>query len=158
MRSSSDAPQCALRRYRDVRLRRHNRLNRTEWSTVIRPASERPMMTHYLISFPSEAMVLSEEDFAIVVDTSHDVAREMRDAGVLVFAGGIDEGTPPVRVGADNAVSTGTYPQTVGLTGGFTVIDVATREEAVQWAARVAAGCRCTQELRAFHPDDLSRP
>lgn len=115
-------------------------------------------MTNYLISFPSEAMVLSEEDFAIVVDTSHAVVREMRDAGVLVVAGGIDEGTPPVRVTAEGTITPGTYPQTVGFNGGFTVIDVATREEATEWAAKIAAGCRCDQELRAFQPDDLSRP
>lgn len=112
-------------------------------------------MTNYLISFPSEAMVLSEEDFAEVVETSHAVVREMRDAGVLVFAGGIDEGTAPVRVSADGSVSAGTYPQTVGFNGGFTVIDVPTREEATEWAAKVAAGCRCAQELRAFGEDEL---
>lgn len=105
-------------------------------------------MTTYLISFPSEAMVLSDEDFAIVVGTSNAVVREMRDAGVLVFAGGIDEGTPPVRVGANGTVSPGTYPQTAGFNGGFTVIDVATRDEATEWAAKVAAACRCDQELR----------
>lgn len=107
-------------------------------------------MTAYLISFPSEAMVLIDEDFATVVETSHAIVREMRDAGVLVFAGGLAEHVDPVRVTATGEVTDGTYPQTVGFNGGFTVIDVATRAEATEWAARVAAACRCDQELRAF--------
>lgn len=112
-------------------------------------------MTNYLISFPSEAMILSEAEFPEVVETSHAVVRDMRDAGVLVFAGGIDESTAPVRVAADATVTPGTYPQTVGFNGGFTVIDVPNREDAVEWAARVAAACRCDQELRAFGDDAL---
>lgn len=112
-------------------------------------------MTNYLISFPSEAMIISDEDFPTVVETSHAVVREMRDAGVLVFAGGIDDGVTPVRVDASGSVSPGTYPQTAQFNGGFTVIDVATREEATHWAAKVAAACRCDQELRAFGPNDI---
>jgi len=107
-------------------------------------------MTSYLISFPSEAMILTPEEFPLVVASSHAVVREMREAGVLVFAGGLDESIPPVRVDAGGTITEGTYPQTARFNGGFTVIDVATRAEAEEWAARVAAGCRCDQELRAF--------
>ena len=38
-------------------------------------------------------------------------------------------------------------------TAGITIIDVATRDEAVMWAAKIAAACRCPQELREFFYD-----
>ena len=113
-------------------------------------------MLHFLISFPSEAMVFPEEDFAAVVESSHAVVREMKEAGVYVFGGGIDEDVPPVRVAADGTVTEGTYPSTKELRGGFTVVKVASREEALRWAAKVAIGCRCAQEVRAFQYDPES--
>jgi hypothetical protein len=51
-------------------------------------------MTKYLISFPSEAMVVPEEDFEAVVEASHAVIEEAKAAGVYVFGGGIDEAFP----------------------------------------------------------------
>jgi hypothetical protein len=37
--------------------------------------------------------------------------------------------------------------------GGFTLINVPSREEALQWAARIAIACRCAQEVRAIGAD-----
>ena len=37
--------------------------------------------------------------------------------------------------------------------GGFTLIDVDTHEEALDWAARFAAACRCAQEVRVVMDD-----
>jgi hypothetical protein len=53
----------------------------------------------------------------------------------------------------DGTVTDGTYPQTKELDGGFAVIDAPSREEAVEWAAKLAAACRCDQEVREFMPD-----
>ena len=33
---------------------------------------------------------------------------------------------------------------------GVTIIDVPSREEALQWAAKLAAACRCPQEVHEF--------
>ena len=41
-------------------------------------------MTHFLISFPSAAMVISDEDFPDVVRDSHAVIQEAKDAGETV--------------------------------------------------------------------------
>ena len=38
------------------------------------------------------------------------------------------------------------------MIGGFSVVDVASREEALKWAARIAAACRCAQEVREVMP------
>ena len=113
-------------------------------------------MTKFLISFPSGEMQFEEEDFQTVVDESHAVIQEAKDAGVYVFGGGIDESVPPVRVSADGTVTPGTYPQTSRLEGGYTVLEVPTREEAVAWAAKIATACRCPQELRQFGYDPIS--
>ena len=114
-------------------------------------------MNHYLISFPSSAMNhISQEDFPSVGEASRAVIREAKAAGVYVFGGGIDETVPPAMVTAEGKVSPGTYPGTSKLNGGFCVLRVRTREEAEQWAARIAAGCRCTQELREFMYDPES--
>jgi hypothetical protein len=112
-------------------------------------------MTKYLISFPSEAMVLTEEEFPIVVAESHAVIEEAKAAGVYVFGGGIDEDVDPVLVSADGSVSTDTYPGTQ-IKGGFTILELPNRMAAEEWASKIAASCRCSQELREFMFDPQS--
>lgn len=106
-------------------------------------------MTRYLISFDQHAMDhIPEAELPDVARTSHAVAQEAKDAGVFVFAGGLDEDVDPVTVAGDGTVTAGTYPL-----GGMTVIDVPSRQEALEWAAKLAVGCRCAQEISAFLPD-----
>lgn len=112
-------------------------------------------MTKYLISFPSEAMVLTAEEFPTVVAESHAVIEEAKAAGVYVFGGGINEEAAPALVAADGSVSAGTYPGSE-LTGGITVLELPTREDAVEWARKIAVACRCSQELREFGYDPQS--
>ena len=112
-------------------------------------------MTKFLISFPSEAMVLTEEEFPIVSADSHAVIEEAKEAGVYVFGGGIEEEVDPVLVSANGTVSDASYPGS-RLTGGFTVLELPTRADAVHWASKIAAACRCSQELREFGYDPAS--
>jgi hypothetical protein len=113
-------------------------------------------MSKYLISFPSRAMVVPDGEWEAVVRDSHAVIEEAKAAGVYVFGGGIDESVPPVLVAADGTVATGGYPWAPTLDGGFTVLELPTREDAIAWAARIARACRCAQELRAFGFDPAS--
>ncbi|QMW65272.1 transcription initiation protein [Mumia sp. ZJ1417] len=113
-------------------------------------------MTKYLISFPSAAMDLSGEDLHAVSEESHAVVQEAKDAGVWVFGGGIDESVPPVMVDAEGTVTEGTYPQTKELEGGYAVLELPSQEAALEWAAKIAASCRCAQEVRAFQYDPAS--
>lgn len=112
-------------------------------------------MTKYLISFPSEAMVLTAEELPIVSAEAHAVIEEAKAAGVYVFGGGIDEQVDPVLVSGDGSVSTEIYPGSQ-LNGGFTVLELPTREDAVEWARKIAVACRCAQELREFMYDPAS--
>jgi hypothetical protein len=114
-------------------------------------------MTKYLVSFPSGSMVFPDEDLQAVSDASHAVVEEAKDAGVWVFGGGIDESVPPVLVDGDGTVTEGTYPQTKQLEGGYTVLELPSREAALEWAAKIAVACRCAQEVRAFQYDPASR-
>ena len=113
-------------------------------------------MTKYLISFPSGAMDVTPEELPAVADAAHAVVQEAKDAGVWVFGGGIDETVAPVRVDAAGTVREGTYPETAKIEGGYTVLELATREEALAWAAKIARACRCEQEVRAFQYDPAS--
>jgi hypothetical protein len=47
----------------------------------------------------------------------------------------------------------GPYPETKEVIGGFAVVDVPSREEALDWAAKIAVACRCAQEVRELLPD-----
>lgn len=113
-------------------------------------------MAKYLISFPSAAMVVPDGEWEAVVRDSHAVIEEAKADGVYVFGGGIDESVPPVLVSADGTFTAGGFPWAPPLTGGFAVLELPTREQAVAWAARLAQACRCDQELRVFGFDPLS--
>ena len=110
----------------------------------------------YLISFPSAAMVVSGDELEAAGRESRAVIEQAKVAGVYVFGGGIDEAVPPVLVSADGTVAEGGYSWAPQLNGGFTVLELRSREEAVAWAARIAKACRCQQELRVFGFDPAS--
>lgn len=113
-------------------------------------------MAKYLISFPSAAMVVPDGEWEAVGRDAHAVIDEAKAAGVYVFGGGIDETVPPVLVSADGRVALGGYPWAPTLDGGFTVLELPSREHAIAWAARIAKACRCAQELRVFQFDPQS--
>lgn len=113
-------------------------------------------MTKYLISFPGPAMEVAPEDFAAVGDAAHAVIRDAKAAGVYVFGGGIDEAVAPLMVASDGTVTKETYPQTREFNGGFCVLELPSREAAINWAAKIAKACRCSQEVREFQYDPES--
>ncbi|SJN22340.1 hypothetical protein FM104_03460 [Microbacterium esteraromaticum] len=113
-------------------------------------------MTKYLISFPSAAMTFSDEELLAVAEAARAVVQEAKEAGVWIFNGGIDELLPPARVDAERNITQGTYSQTAQMEGGYTVLELPTYDDALDWAAKIAAACRCAQEVRAFQEDSTS--
>lgn len=110
-------------------------------------------MTQFLISFNDGAMDhIPDGDWADVGKASHEVVEEAVRAGVWVFGGGLQRQRASV-VGTDGIVTDGPYPETKEVIGGFAVVDVPTRDEALAWAAKIAVGCRCAQEVRELMPD-----
>jgi hypothetical protein len=81
------------------------------------------------------------------------VVEEMKDAGVYVFAGGLEEGGPVYSADATSGsvlVTDGPYVETKEFLGGLTVVDVPDDETATMWAGRLAQGCGWPQEVRRF--------
>ena len=110
-------------------------------------------MTRYLISFEDGAMAdIPEKDFPAVGKAAHAVMQEAVNAGAWVFGAGLERQRASI-VATDEAVTDGPYPETKEVIGGFVVIDVPSREEALEWAAKIAVACRCAQEVRELLPD-----
>ena len=109
-------------------------------------------MTKYLISFDDGAMTFPEEELPDVAKAALAVVREAREAGVWVFSAGLESQRASI-VATDGTVTDGPYPETKEVIGGLFVVDVSSREEALEWAAKIAVACRCAQEVREFGPD-----
>ena len=110
-------------------------------------------MARYLISFDDGAMDhIPHEEMLAVGKAAHAVVQEAVDAGVWVFGAGREDRGATI-VATDGTVTDGPYPETKEVIGGFAVVDVPSREEALAWAAKIAVACRCAQEVRELLPD-----
>jgi hypothetical protein len=110
-------------------------------------------MARYLISFNDGAMDhIPDEDMPAVGKAAHDVIQEAANAGAWVFGAGLERQKASV-VATNGAITDGPYPETKEVIGGFAVVEVATREEALEWAAKIALACRCAQEVREVMDD-----
>jgi hypothetical protein len=113
-------------------------------------------MPRYLISFDDGSMDhIPEEDLPDVGQASRAVVQEAKDAGVWIFGGGLQRQQATI-VGSDGAITDGPDPETKTAIGGFAAIEVASRAEALDWAARLARSCRCAQEVREIMYDPES--
>ena len=78
------------------------------------------------------------------------VVSEMKEAGVLVFAGGLEEKIE-LAFGFDESGAVGgpisTYRE---FLGGLTILNLATDDEAKIWGAKLAQACGWPQEVRKF--------
>lgn len=111
-------------------------------------------MTRFLISFDDGAMVFPEEDLEDVGRAAHAVVQEAQDAGVWIFGAGLQSQRASI-VSPDETVVEGPYPETKAVLGGFAIVDVASREQALEWASKFAVACRCAQEVRELMHDPL---
>jgi hypothetical protein len=112
-------------------------------------------MAHYLIFFNQQWVGdHTEEWFQSRGPLARAVVEEMKEAGVVVFAGGLVEEIETAFT-ADATSGTlsftdGPYGQTEEYLGGMTIVDVADDEEARMWAGKVAVACGWPQEVRRF--------
>ena len=109
-------------------------------------------MTRYLISFDDGAMIIPAADLAEVTRAAHEVVRAAQAAGVWISGGGVSGHAVSV-VATDGTVTEDPYPVTKGHLGGFAIVDVSSRAEALEWAAKIAAACRCAQDVRELMHD-----
>jgi hypothetical protein len=112
-------------------------------------------MPRFLISFDDGSVDhIPEADLPAVGDAAHAVVRDAKAAGAWIFGGGLLRQQASI-VAPDGTVTHGPVPETKAVIGGFSVIEVGSREDALHWAARMAAACRCAQDVREimFDPE-----
>src|SRR5690606_14273554 len=91
---------------------------------------------------------MMETPFEEMLEITGRFNEELIQAGVLVAVEGLDDPAESVVVdfsGETPVVTDGPYGETKELFGGFYVIDVASKEEAIEWAKRIPAftGTKC---------------
>src|SRR3954453_10916745 len=90
-------------------------------------------------------------DFKEIVETMGRYNAQLIKAGVLVAAEGLDDpkDTIVVDFSSQPPVATdGPYGETKELFNGFWILDVASKEEAVEWAKRAPLGAGTKTEIR----------
>lgn len=110
-------------------------------------------VTEFLIAFNDEWVPdYAEEQMAERFKAVKALRSEMKDAGVLIFTGGLDD-SPAFSVDASSGTpmfTDGPFVETKEHLGGFAVVDVADEEEARLWAGKIAVACGWPQEVRRF--------
>ena len=90
---------------------------------------------------------------------------ELKKAGVLLALDGLHPPSSGARVsfkGGKPAVTDGPFPEVKEVLGGYWMIDVRSRDEAIEWASRCPASNNETIEVRRVQemsdfPDDLQK-
>lgn len=94
----------------------------------------------------------ADVDFDEILETMGRFNDEMIAAGVLLAAEGLDDAAEGVVVDYSQkppVVTDGPYGETKELFGGFWILDVASKEEAIEWAKRAPlAGPGMKTEIR----------
>ena len=92
-----------------------------------------------------------------LMTATHRLIDEMVKAGVLLAAEGLDDPGRGVVVdfsGEAPVVTDGPYGETKELFGGFFLLDVASKQEAVEWAKRVPVARGAKIEVRRVPGSD----
>ena len=109
-------------------------------------------MPRYLISFDDGSMDHIMDVIEEVGAETQAVVAEAKAAGVWIWGGGLARQQRAI-VATDGTVIYGPSPETKPVIGGFSIIEVPTRDDALHWAAKIAASCRCAQEVREIMYD-----
>jgi hypothetical protein len=100
------------------------------------------------------AMMANVEE---LIESTGRYIEEMTKAGVIVAAEGLDDPSQGVVVdfsAEPPVVTDGPYGETKELFGGFFLIEVASKEEAVEWARRAPSWPGLKFEIRRVPADD----
>lgn len=95
---------------------------------------------------------ISNDDLPAVGESAHAVVREAKAAGVWIFGGGVQWQQASI-VATDGTVTDGPVLEKKAVIGGFSIIELASREETLAWADRIAKACRCARSCLTRSPD-----
>ena len=112
-------------------------------------------MPQYLISMyqPDGDQVPSPEVLGPIMEKIAEIRAELQTAGAWVFAGGLHPVSTAtvVRMKDGNLLTTdGPYAEGKEHIGGFTIIQVADLDAALEWAGRYARATNLPVEVRPF--------
>lgn len=112
-------------------------------------------MSRYLLSivYPPGALPPDEAALETIGADVQAVTRRMQEAGVWLFAAGLQPADTASVVTANasgHTATDGPYTETKEQLGGFSIIDVPTLAEAQQWAAEVSRAVWCSIEVRGL--------
>ena len=96
-------------------------------------------------------------DIDTMMTTTQQFIGDMIKAGVLLAAEGLDDPAKGVVVdfsGETPVVTDGPYGETKELFGGYFLLDVASKQEAVEWAKRIPAAPGSKVEVRRVPGED----
>jgi hypothetical protein len=115
-------------------------------------------MTQYLLAIYRDDTPRTEEEFRQSYVDINALADELRAAGGLIFAGGLNHSTPAVvrSIGGKIVTTDGPFIETKEYLGGFWIIEAADFDAAREWGARLAAALRRTIEVSTFEEDDAT--
>ena len=113
-------------------------------------------MAKYIIYFNQQWVgEHSEEWFNSRGPLARDVVSEMKDAGVLVVAGGLEEEIESAFGFDEKGSLSGPITSTGEFLGGLTIIEVDSEIEAKMWGTKVSQACGWPQEVRKFKGFEL---
>ncbi|WP_427889347.1 YciI family protein [Kribbella sp. GL6] len=111
-------------------------------------------MGEYLVAFNDEWVPEhTDEELMAKSLALKPLLAEMREAGVLIFTGGLDPDAPVFSVDAAGGTpmfTDGPYVESKEHLGGFAVLTVDDEEQARYWAGKIAAACGWPQQVSRF--------
>ncbi len=105
-------------------------------------------------------MTSFDEDLPDVAMATHEVVQQAKDGGVWVYGGGL-KGHEASVVATNGKLTDAALPQSTERLGGFTIVDVPSREEALEWGARIAVASAVHKGSGGYcptRPSDRGRP
>jgi hypothetical protein len=123
------------------------------------PAEEENTMSKYMLIMrgTDESNAALMADIDELMTTTRQFIEETIKAGVYVAAEGLDDAGKGAVVdfgGETPVVTDGPYGETRELFGGYFLLEVASKEEAVEWAKRVPSATGSKIEVRRVAGDD----
>lgn len=118
-------------------------------------------MKQYLLSvcYPAGSSAPPPEVLQEIREDVEAVAREMKAAGVWVYAGALlpADTAAVVRVEDGRVLTTdGPFIESKELVGGICIVNAADRDEALAWGARMSRAARVPIEVRPFQPHGVT--
>jgi hypothetical protein len=115
-------------------------------------------MTQYMLAVHGtvDDPEIAPEDLQPMFDAVDVVNKKMMDAGVWVFAGGlepIEVSTTVDNTGTEAIVTDGPFAESKEWIGGFWILELADLDAALQWATEASKACQGKVEIRPFQPE-----